>query len=114
MARKVIISEKQLEKIANFIIVESNAKEILVKRIVTDLDMNYEPTKGTYKQGGEYFEESMIKNKVNGEMMTVKSLLDYLRYKYKLGDDFLKQIIKDWYNGNIDKTYILSKNVPIK
>ena len=110
MARKVIISERQLELLTGYI-VESNAKETLIKRIVDDLDMNYESTKGTYKKGGEFFEEAMIANKVNGEMMTGKSLLDYMKYKYKLDDDFLKQIIDDWYKGKIDKTYTLSKNV---
>ncbi len=112
MAKKVIISESQLFLIKNYIC-ESNNHEVLVRRIAADLDLNYEPTKGTYKKGGEFHEEAMILNKVNQELMTPKSLFDYLTYKYKLGSDFIKQIIKDWYTGNLDKSGGLSKNTPI-
>lgn len=112
MARKVIISERQLELITNHIL-ESGGHESIVKRIGEDLKLNYEPTKGTYKKGGEFFEQAMVTNKVNGEMMTVKSLFDYMKYKYKLGDDFLKQVIDDWYNGRLQDSYNLSKNVSI-
>lgn len=98
--------------LSNFI-VESNAQETLIKRIVDDLNTNYEPTKGTYKKGGEYFEEPMISNKVSDEMVTAKALLDYMCYKYKVNDEFIKQVISDWYNGSISDSYTLSKNVAL-
>jgi hypothetical protein len=113
MTRKVIISETQLELLTNHI-VETNARDSIIKRIKYDLDTNYEPTKGTFKKGGEYFEKDMILNKVDKEMMTPKSLFKYMKYKYKLSDDFIKQVIKDWYNGDISDNYLLSKNIPMK
>ena len=112
MAKKVIITEKQLSLIADYI-TETNQQEALIKRIKADLDLNYEPSRGTYKKGGEYFDEPMIMNKVNQELMTPKSLFDYMKYKYQLGDDFIKQIIDDWYNGNLDDYGRLSKNVSL-
>lgn len=110
MATKLIISERQLEIITQHIN-EIDAHQSLVRRVSADLDLNYEPSMGTYKKGGEYFEKPMVLNKVNQEQMTIKSLYDYMKYKYELGDDFLKQIIDDWYNGNLDKSGRLSKNV---
>lgn len=110
MATKLIISERQLELLATHI-KENDSHQSLVRRVAADLDLNYEPTVGTYKKGGEYHEEKMVLNKVNKEQMTVASLYDYMKYKYELGDDFLKQIIDDWYKGNLDKSGQLSKNV---
>jgi hypothetical protein len=112
MAKKVIISEKQLGVLAKHI-QESDRHQILVKRIVDDLNLNYEPTSGTYKKGGEYYDEQMVQNKVNKEMMTPKSLFDYMQYKYELGDKFLQQIINDWFKGNMTGQTSLSKNVPV-
>ena len=110
MTKKVIISERQLRVIADYIS-EANQQEALIKKIKADLDLNYEPSNGTYKKGGEYFEEPMIMNKVNQELMTPKSLFDYMKYKYELGDNFIKQIIDDWYKGNLNDSDRLSKNV---
>lgn len=112
MAKKLLISESQLLVLKNYIH-ESNNHEILVRRIAADLDLNYEPSKGTYKKGGEFHEQPMVLNKVNQELMTPKSLFDYMMYKYKLGATFVKQIITDWFKGNLDKTGTLSKNTPI-
>ncbi len=112
MARKVIISENQLVMLKNHIC-EVDNHESMVRRVVADLDLNYEPSQGTYKKGGEYHEESMVLNKVNSELMTAKSLFDYMKYKYSLGDDFLQQLINDWYKGNLNDSDSLSKNISI-
>ena len=112
MTRKVIISENQLSMLKNYIC-EADAHQMLIRRIVADLDLNYEPSQGTYKKGGEFHEELMILNKVSQELMTAKSLADYLQYKYELGEDFLKQIINDWYKGNLNDSDNLSKNISI-
>ena len=112
MAKKVIISERQLSLLTNHI-VESSVHQSHVESIVDDLNKNYEPSKGTYKKGGEYFEEPMVLNKVDKELITLKALLDYMLYKYELGRDFVKQVITDWYTGDIGDSYTLTKNVTI-
>ena len=112
MTRKVLISESQLKMLKDYIC-ETDNHDIIVRRIVADLDLNYEPSQGTYKKGGEFYEESMVLNKVNQELMTAKSLLDYLKYKYKLGEEFLQQIVNDWYKGNLTNSTTLTRNIPL-
>ena len=36
-----------------------------------------------------------------------------MKSKYKTGDEFTKQVIRDWMYGNITDDYRLSKNVPL-
>lgn len=112
MARKVLISESQLKMLSNYIC-ENDSHSTMVRRIVADLDLNYEPSKGTYKKGGEYHEEPMVLNKVNQELMTAKSLFDYMKYKYDFGDEFIQQVINDWFKGNLTDSDKLSKNTPV-
>lgn len=106
---RLIISERQL------LMLETTLKEnadhdIILNNILDDINSNYEMTNSTYRQGGEYFNKPMIKIKIDGEMITPKDLLSYLKYKYKVSDAFLKQVILDWVNGN-DK---LTKNISLK
>jgi hypothetical protein len=97
--------------LASFELNESSDHELMVKKVVDDLNLNYEPVVGTYRTGGEYFEKPIIKIKADGEKITPQRLLDYLQYKNpSLGDEFLKQVILDWVNGDLDE-YSLSKNV---
>jgi len=113
MSKRLIITESQLTRLKNRI-QEGEVLTRMVGRIKKDLDMNYEPTLGVIRKGGEYSEEPMIKVKVDGEMITPKALYDYLQFKYKMGDDFIKQVIKDWVFGKIDDTNTLSKNVTLR
>lgn len=112
MKKTIIITETQLERLKNFI-QEGIVYTKMVERIKKDLDLNYEPSIGVMREGGEYFEEPMVKIKIDGEMITPKALYEYLKYKYKMGDDFTKQIIRDWMFGKINKDNRLSKNVPL-
>lgn len=84
----------------------------MVERIKNDLDLNYEPISGVIRKGGEYKEKPMIKINIDGESITPKALFDYLKYKYKASDEFIKQVIIDWSSGNI-KNNNLSKNVSL-
>lgn len=111
MATKLIITETQYNKILNRIN-ENNYHSKLVEKLVNDLNNNYEPMLGIVREEGEYFEKPMIKNKVDNESITPKDLYEYFRSKYKLGEAFTQQVIKDWMFGNI-KDNMLSKNVPI-
>ena len=113
MKRKVIITESQLEKLKEFII-ESEVYTSIVKQMKDELDSNYTPTQSYVRSGGEYMSKPMITVKVDGEVISPKALFDYLKYKYQVSDEFIKQVIKDWMFGRISDTYQLSKNIPIK
>ena len=81
-----------------------------VKRIVDDLNKNYEPSVGTMREGGEYFEKPLIKIKADGTTTSPKDLLEYLKFKNKnVKDKLLKQIMLDWINGDIKNGYELTK-----
>jgi hypothetical protein len=111
--KRIVITERQREVLANFELNESNDHEILVKKVVDDLNLNYEPIVGTYREGGEYFEKPIVKIKADGQTTTPKELLDYLKFKNKsIGEKMLKQILLDWVNGDIDD-YTLTKNVSV-
>jgi hypothetical protein len=55
----------------------------------------------------------MIMVKADQEVITPKSLYEYLKYKYKMGEEFTKQVIRDWMYGKITDDYRLSKNTPM-
>lgn len=111
MSKRLIITESQYKKLVQHIN-ENNFHEKLVEKLVSDLNMNYEPMIGIVREEGEYFETPMIKIKVDESEITPAELYEYFKKKYKLGDDFTKQVIQDWVFGNI-KDNKLSKNVPI-
>jgi hypothetical protein len=110
MKKTLLITEQQMVSLANYIMAEGRSHDA-VGLISDDLSRNYEPAVGTYKKGGEYFDKPMINKKVDGEMISPKDLLEYLKYKHKdLNEEFLEQIIRDWVDGNLDDNQ-LSKNV---
>lgn len=111
MATKLIITERQLGVIKSFLN-ENNAHAHLVEKLVADLNANYEPMLGVIREDGEYLEEPMVKVKMDENSITPKELYEYFKKKYKLGDEFTQQVIKDWMFGNI-KDNRLSKNVAI-
>ena len=112
--KRIKITEAQGKMLAKLEINEASDYQLLVKKVVDDLNLNYEPIVGTYRKGGEYFEKPIVKIKADGQTTTPKELLDYLKFKHKsLGDKFLRQIILDWVNGKIDDDYSLSKNVSL-
>lgn len=112
MSTKLIITERQLESIKNHLI-ESSYHESLVEKIIQDLNTNYEPMIGIVREDGEYHEKPMVKIKVDGGEIEVADLYKYLGKKYKLGEGFIKQVIKDWMFGTIKDGNRLSKNVAI-
>jgi len=85
----------------------------LVKRVKEELDKNYEPIEKFMREGGEYFEKPMIQVKADGEVITPKALYEYLKFKYKVGEEFTKQIVRDWMYGGINNDFHLSKNVQV-
>lgn len=112
MKKKLIITEGQLERLKQYI-TEGAAHSSIVKQMKEELDTNYEPIEKFVREGGEYFEKPMIMVKADEEAITPKSLYEYMKSKYKTGDEFTKQVIRDWMYGNITDDYRLSKNVAI-
>jgi len=113
MKRKIIITESQCQRLKQYL-EESTVHSNMVKRMKEELDKNYAPIEKFVREGGEYFSKPMIMVKADEETITPKDLLTYLKFKYKMGDDFIKQVIKDWVDGKITDDYRLSKNVPLK
>jgi len=109
MKKKLIITESQYKRI----IVESNVYSGIVKQMKEFLDKNYEPAEKFVREGGEYFEKPMIMVKADEEIISPKDLYEYMKYKFKTGDDFTKQVIKDWMFNKITDNYSLSKNVSL-
>jgi hypothetical protein len=110
MKKRIKITESQLERL-KLVITEGEAHSRVVKRIKDELDMNYQPIEKFVREGGEYYEKPMIMVKVDEEIITPKALYEYLKSKYKMGDDFIKQVIQDWVHGAITDDYRLTKNV---
>ena len=112
MKKKLIITESQLVRLKRNIN-ESAVHSSMVKRMKEELDTNYAPVEKFVREGGEYFEKPMIMVKADEEVITPKSLYEYLKSKYKTGDDFTQQVIRDWVDGKITDDYRLSKNVTL-
>lgn len=112
MSTKLIITESQLSSLKK-VLLEMNAHEALVEKLEHDLNLNYEPMIGVVREDGEYFEEAMVKVKADETETTIRGLYEYFMKKYKLGEAFTQQVIKDWMFGKI-KDNRLSKNVPIR
>ena len=113
MKRKLVITESQYERLTQTI-QESLVHSNMVKRMKEELDNNYSPIEKFVREGGEYFSKPMIMVKVDEEAITPKDLFEYMKHKYKMGDEFIKQVIRDWVDGKITDDYRLSKNVPLK
>jgi hypothetical protein len=112
MKKKLIITESQLERLKSTInesVVHSN----MVKRMKEDLDKNYQPIEKFVREGGEYESRPMIMVNADEETITPKDLYEYLKYKYKMGETFTKQVIRDWVDGKITDDFRLSKNVAL-
>lgn len=111
MKKRLIITEQQLENL-KIRLVESTNHSLLVKEMKTFLDNNYESSQHFVREGGEFFDQVMIKVKIDEELITPKALLEYMSYKFKnINPEFTKQVIRDWVSGKINDDYMLSKNV---
>jgi hypothetical protein len=113
MKTKLIITESQLERLKTYIL-ESDVQSSIIKQMKAELDANYTPTEQYAREGGEYHNMPMVTVKVDKEIISPKALFDYMKFKYKMGDEFTKQVISDWMFNKITDDYSLSKNVPIK
>lgn len=98
---KIKINERQVGLIIENIC-ENNNRELVVRKISRFLHQNYEPTRASYKKGGEFHEEVMLINKVTDEMEELKEVFKYVKYKFEgLSPEFLKQVLIDFMKGNL-------------
>ena len=112
MKKKLIITEGQLERL-RVIISENLAHSNMVKRMKEDLDKNYQPIEKFVREGGEYETKPMIMINADEEAITPKDLYEYLKHKYKVGEEFTKQVIRDWVDGKITDDFRLTKNISL-
>lgn len=112
MKKKLIISEEQYQMLTN-LVNEQTQHERVVKKVVEDLEKNYKKAIETYRDGNEYKEKKVFEINVDGDIISPRDLLEYLKDKYDLGENFLKQLIEDWCDNKI-KDNRLSKNISYK
>lgn len=86
----------------------------IVKQMKEFLDAGYQPVDRFVREGGEYYEKPMIMVKLDEEIISPKDLFEYMKYKFEMGDEFTKQVIRDWMFNKITDDYQLSKNVGLK
>ncbi len=113
MRKKLIINERQLKMLKQNIM-ENDVHSGVVKQMKEFLDNAYEPVQKFVREGGEYFERPMVMVKVDEEVISPKALYEYLKYKFNMGEEFTKQVIRDWMFNKISDDYQLSKNVALK
>lgn len=112
MKRKLIISENQYEKLKKQLN-EDEHHGLMVREISLELSSNYDRALETYNDGNDYKKRKVFQSKVNGESITPHNLLEYLKLKYDVSEEFLKQIIQDWTDDKI-KDNRLSRNVTVR
>ena len=112
MKRKLIITESQMNKLKSTLS-ENHRFTSMVKQMAEDLTANYSPSENYVREGGEYSTKRMIKVNLDEELISPKALFEYMKSKYKMGDEFTQQVINDWYFGRFKEDYGLSKNVPL-
>ena len=113
MKNRIIITESQYKRLMKTINEEST-HSLAVKQLKKELNASYMPVNKYVRKGGVYNDVTMIKNLIDDEEISVKSLRDFLKDKFKLEDnDFIEQVIRDWVSGKgLDEP--LSKNIPLK
>lgn len=111
MKQKLIISEEQYIKLTEFIN-ETNVYENKIEDIVKHLEMNYKKAIEKYRDGNDYKQRKVFEIIADGDIISPKDLLIYLKSKFKVGDEFLKQLLDDWCDNKI-KDGRLSKNVAL-
>lgn len=98
-------------------LISESGTESMVERIIELLDASYQPKIGVTRHDalGEYHKKPVIINRIDGEVIEIDNLIDYIGKDFNnLDYDFIKQVIYDWGNGVVKKgKYQLSKNVPM-
>lgn len=96
---KLIISEEQFNRLNK--VIDEAAHNDMVSKIVSDLERNYKKALETYRDGNEYKQRKVFEIIIDGELISPSDLLKYLKGKYEVSEDFLKQLLDDWCDGTI-------------
>lgn len=114
MIKKIIITESQYNKIIKPLIKEGDY-HVVLDEVLDNLNNNYEKVTAIVKDYHDYNEQPRFKVKADDTIINAKDLLDYFKYTYHgiCGEEFLKQVIDDWYRDDI-KDGMLSKNITLK
>jgi hypothetical protein len=114
MIKKIIITESQYNKNIKPLIKEGDY-HIVLDEVLDNLNNNYEKVTAIVKDYHDYNEQPRFKVKADDTIINAKDLLDYFKYTYHgiCGEEFLKQVIDDWYHDEI-KDGMLSKNITLK
>ena len=111
---KLIINKDQLSLITKLVKENDVSSETFVKSIVEYLDEFYEPTFITIEDNsvGDFKNTPSVLNKVNDEMVDVKSLMRHLKQKFDFTPEFIGQTLRDWFDGKLNPVngFALSKN----
>ena len=103
MGKIVIINERQLRLISGYMN-ETIANVRLKNKIHNFLESDYEPTMGVKSLANEFYNQPLIKKKIDGEDITPRALYEYLAHKFNgLSKKELFDSIKGWYNGDFNK-----------
>lgn len=109
----VLIRENQYKKLQKHLVETQNYDKIK-NLVISELSNNYEPVVTPVQKGSEYTNEKRIKKKIDGTELDAVNLLKFLKVKFSsLNDEFIQQIIKDWYNDTFNDDLSLSRNVPL-
>ena len=109
MKKKLIITKSQYDRLKS--INENNNHSNMVKSMKEFLDKSYEPVERFIHENGEYLEQPMVKIKLSEEIITPNALYEYMKFKFNMGEEFTKQVIRDWMYNQISDEYDLTKNV---
>ena len=103
MGKKIIVNEAQMSAITSFIN-ETIANVRLKNKIHRFLVADYEPSKGVKRLANEFYNEALIKKKIDGELITPKALCDYVSHKFNgLSKKEINDSIRGWYYGDFNK-----------
>ena len=111
--KKLIITETQYKTLKNLL--SEGDYHIVLNKVVEDLNKNYKKVTAVVNNNRDYVEESRFEVKADESVISAKGLLEYFKFKYheSCGEEFLKQVIDDWYHDRI-KDGLLSKNITLK
>lgn len=112
--KKLIITETQYKVLKNLL--SEGDYHIVLDKVVEDLNKNYKKVTAVINNNNrDYIEEPRFEVKVDKSVISAKELLEYFKFKYheSCGEEFLKQVIDDWYHNRI-KDGLLSKNITLK
>lgn len=103
MNKKLIINERQLKAIESHIS-ETVANVRLNNKIQDFLEADYEPSVGVKQVANEFYNQPLIKKKIDGSSITPKALSEYLQHKFAgVPVSQINDNIKGWYYGDYDR-----------